>query len=330
MNTVQAFLAAHGERLGVERLGLEGMPSCLFVTPRFRASASVVVLVSPPKGGDPVLVAKIPRLADGDAGMDREAASLRAAQERRPGGYTSIPTVVAYERFGDRPVLIETALAGRALSPAVVRRRPQAMIDLVERWLVERVRDDAPVGPDDVHRLVTEPLHRFALALPGEADLVERSLALVEPLAGAALPSVVEHGDLSHPNLVLGPIGDLGVVDWEMAEARGLPLHDLLFFLTFVAFARAGARTLGEQMAAFDDDFAAGGDARRAVEDHAARLGIDGALIGPLFVACWARYTAALLGRVRREGPVGEGTAAWLASNRWYAPWQRAVAQGGW
>ena len=262
--------------------------------------------------------------------MDREAADLRAAQALRPGGYASIPAVVAYERAGaDRAMLVETALAGRALSPAVARRHPHRALDLVSRWLVERVRHDRPRRP----RRPRLPPHRAPEPIrprPPRAGGPRRPDARPGGAAGrATLPSVVEHGDLSHPNLVLGPTGELGVVDWERAEPRGLPAARPLL-LPHLRRLRPRPRPLPRGPGGrLDSAFAAGdaSGARAAAEDHADRLGIDPALLGPLFVACWARSTLALLGRVRAAGPVGEETAAWLASNRWYAR-ARAVARG--
>jgi len=32
---------------------------------------------------------------------------------------------------------------------------------------------------------------------------------------------VAEHGDLSHPNLIVDPNDELGVVDWELATTEG-------------------------------------------------------------------------------------------------------------
>jgi aminoglycoside phosphotransferase len=322
--TVTAWLAEHGSRLGLATGG-----SCLLLTPRFRASASVVALVAP-TGGEPAIVVKVPRLADGDPGLEREADNLRAAHGSRPGAHGSIPEVLAHEPMGRRAVLAETALAGRALDPGVVRRDPEAAVALVSTWLLDRVRDDVPPDGREVERLVSEPLRRFGRALPGEADLVAATAARVASLTGAALPAVVEHGDLSHPNLLVAD-GALGVVDWELAEPRGLPLHDLYFFLAYVAFARRRARRLDAQVAAFDEAFRPGGWGRTAADDHARRLGLDRDLLGALFVACWARYTVGLLGRLTADGrPVSASTAAWLRANRWYVLWQRALASGGW
>ena len=58
-------------------------------------------------------------------------------------------------------------------------------------------------------------------ALPD--GLVERTLDALRPLRDAGLPLVLEHGDTSHPNLLLRRFGDLAVVDWELANPDGLP-----------------------------------------------------------------------------------------------------------
>jgi aminoglycoside phosphotransferase (APT) family kinase protein len=163
---------------------------------------------------------------------------------------------------------------------------------------------------------VAGPLEPVAALGRGEHDLVDRTLDLCRPLERAVLPVVLEHGDLSHPNVLVGAGDRVGVVDWERAEPAGLPVHDLAFFLAYVAGARHGARTPEGQEAAVRAEETT---TTTALRSHASELGVAEALVAPLVVACWARATADAWAR-------GGGDADWLRGARVTRLWRHALA----
>ena len=273
----------------------------------------------------------MPRVPGDNGGLAREAAVLKAVQEAWPDISETVPRIVAFEE-GHRAVLVETALAGRLLGPALLRREPTRYIDAVVAWLIGLAATRRNVEPDWYERLLERPLNDLAESLPlpvDEVDLVKRTLELVEPLREAELPEVVEHGDLSHPNLIWTGENHVGVVDWELAEEHGLPLQDLAYFLTYATFALRRPADTTAQVAAFHDAFfARGGWARARVEAYARELALDRELLTPLFVFCWARSVARLVERIGGEeaAPMSEETVAWIQQNRYYALWRHAIA----
>lgn len=318
LNRIEVFLEANRERLGLEQYGLREPASYVLVTPRFRASRHVVFLVLPRESAEPALVAKIPRLKRDTGGLAREYAGLTAAQ-KAPVLAGTIPQIVAFEES----LLVETALQGAPLTRSDVRRLAN-LVQTVVDWLLALPR---VLGHEvDYSRLLEAPLRRVSEELGGtETELVERTLKLVAPLRGASLPLTLEHGDLSEPNLIRLDGGRVGLVDWELSEPGGLPAHDLFFFLAYVAFARTRAASSDEQVAAVHDAVVApDGWARPVAVDYARRAGVPRALLGPLFVATWARYFAGLLERLGRGGLRPE-TAEWLVANRFHALWRLAV-----
>jgi aminoglycoside phosphotransferase (APT) family kinase protein len=307
--------------------------SFVLLTPRFRTSRHAVSLLLPRGSIEPTLVAKRPRLVDDLEGIAREA-SVIGVVEASSGTAGTIPRVVAFEPSAPQPVLVETALAGETITPAMLRGSPSTYVEAIVSWLARLPTAPAESDPSWYERLVERPLELFAEAFPAESEesrLVDRTLSLVEPARNTAFPLVVEHGDLSHPNLIRLRDGRVGVLDWELGEERGLPLHDLCFFLAYVAFATRQARETTELVAAFDEAFI-GPDAWAAptLRAYADRLGIQANVLVPLFVCCWARYTSGLVARAEGEPGREEqevDTSGWLQGNRYYALWKRAVEQ---
>jgi aminoglycoside phosphotransferase len=328
MNTILARVDGLRDRPELEGVDLGENARCVILTPRFRTSRHVVALLIPGGAGEPRFVVKLPRLVGDGEGIAREARVLSALRERSLDAVGSIPEVVAWVD-GDRPLLIETALVGASMTRAVVRANPARYIDGVVSWLVRLPRDDLDAA-DSFERLIGKPLALFAESFPKaarERELVARTLEIVEPLHAAAVTRVFEHGDLSHPNLIWLPEGRVGVVDWELSEEEGFPLHDLSFFLAFATFALRRSRTVEECVLAFDDAFfTQGGWVRARAIAYADGLELDDAVLTPLFVACWARYTAGLTIRIAGDRPeLDQEGAAWVRENRYYRLWSHTL-----
>lgn len=341
MNSVLTFLSENWQRFGLEAYGPPGEMNSVLVTPRFHASSHVVFLIVHRGSPQPVLVAKVPRLPGDGETLVREAANLLAIQANRDGGFDSIPRVIVLERRWERPVLVETALVGRPLDPAAVRRDPGSACKSVIAWLVETQsvsRSPARLHSKWFERLIVEPfsyLERNMVLTPSEGALLERTWRLAEVLPVLDLPLVVEHGDLSHPNLLLcagrkSAQAQVGVVDWEVADVHGLPGCDLFFFLTYVAFALNKARENRRFVAAFHEAyFGAEAWAMPYVGQYVQKLGLPTEAMTPLFVLTWVRYLAGLLVRLDgnefSSGEPDSETIAWLRGNRYYALWRHAM-----
>jgi len=232
-------------------------------------------------------------------------------------------------------MLVETAVHGPALDPAqVLRNRDRAVAAGVGFLSGLPVIRPAQDNPDWYARALTRPLADLARLAPldGEIEsLCARTHAVLEPVRDVPLPGVVEHGDMSHPNLFLTEDrSSLLVIDWERATVEGLPGHDLVFFLQYVSQCMRGAVTRPDQLAAFDDAFVGpAGWARPVLATHLVERGVPPELAGLLVVASWARTAASLVSRLGAGGPAGESEATALAealtADRDVALWRHAV-----
>ncbi len=336
MNLILNFLSKNWQRLTLQDFGDPARLSCVMMTPRFRASSHVICFVLAEGRKEPTFVVKLPRLPGDHSRLDREVANLNAANRKRAENDFSIPHVVAYEDYHQHRLLIETAVPGRTMSPAVVRRQPELCLETTIAWLTNLQLTTMTRSAKDNNwfaRLIEEPFLRFKKILP-ETDeavrLIDETVAMMKPFRNYDLPFVMSHEDFSPPNILQADNGRIGVVDWELAEPQGLPASDLFFFLTFIAFARNDARKNEMYVKSFRQAFFdSNAWARPYVERYCERLRVSHEMLAPLFVATWGRYVAGLLARLQEGAEsnqeVDPTTLKWLKTNRYYQLWKYTI-----
>ena len=302
-----------------ERLGVT------LLTPRFRASRNVTFLGCHLGGGGIRVVAKTPRLREDGSALQAEAKRLDSIQSLRPGGFDSLPRILSVEEFGGRTLLIESALPGLLLSPTRLRRSRRRACRQVTSWLIDFHLATRRIERPDLNGLLMAPLERIGRALP-RLELVTRSRQGLSEILHSSLPTVCEHGDLSHPNLILESNTKLGVVDWGWAEIRGLPTVDLFFFLIYAT--RAG-EPLNET--ALERTFhPREGWALPFIDRYARQLKLDRNWLRGLFIACWVRSVARTLDRLRSERTdLSKSQRDWLVQHPYVAAWEYALRWEG-
>lgn len=337
MNIVLHYLTQNWTRLDLDKDAGQPELACTVLTPRFRTSSHLIFFVHKRGTSAPAFVAKVPRLPGDHERLAQEAALLQRIHTYRADGFGSIPRLIAFEACGPYRLLIETAVAGVPMRPALVRKNFDGCLEAGVSWLIDFHRATAhepSAGDAWLHEQIQAPLQTLEQMLPqakAGMDVPGESHHLLDALRQEGLPAVVSHGDLSHPNIMLAGEFGLRVVDWELAAEDGLPALDLFFFLTYLAFARANAQKTGGHEAAFHRAFFgreawAGPSIRR----YCAALQISPRAAVSLFVLCWAKYVADLVRRLeRRQEPdrrLSEETARWLQQNRYYRLWSHALA----
>ena len=309
----------------------EGAP-VLHVTPAFAESRHVVGLVV--RRGRVLGVLKTPRGAWDTEGVLHEGTVLRRLHELAPDLRGTAPEALACVTAGERRVLVETPVEGEPLNHARVRRDPRSA-DVAVAWvrgLPVTGRTDGGAALDELLAPAAARLEQVAPSGHPLLDLLAATWEQASPLRGRDVPRVLEHGDPAHPNLLLLDGGRrLGVVDWELGEVSGLPAHDLVQLLAFLAFARAGVHGVADEVPVLRRDLLADdGWARRILRDELAPV-VDDDLVRPLVVTAWARAALRLLGRVEtgEDAHTRERALALLESSRNVALWREAVAAGG-
>lgn len=284
------------------------------VAPGYRRSRAVIGVATDDDGRHLHSVAKVARRPEHDSLVAREAAllgELRVRSEAFPGA----PRRARVAHRAGRDVLVEDAVIGRPLDRQAVRRDPVGALVAGRRWIDALPCREAAIPDEDgrADLLLRAPLAAVA-ARPGiRAETVGAATEILGALASVPLPVVFEHGDLSHPNLLVRD-GVLAAVDWERARPDGLPLHDLAFFVAYLTESIERPHTLDDLSSAVVRALRPHGWARPELDVHAERLGLDRGLVTGLQVACWTRHLAARPIAGATDGSPSREEALWTAT----------------
>jgi hypothetical protein len=181
----------------------------------------------PDKEPDPRWVVKCSRVPGYSQPFDREEEALQALDSLPPTLRGHAPRLVCRFEVDGHAAAVETAGTGQPLHTVLPEARhadAREIIDAIADWIV--VVGHATILPPDelepeLARLENEVVLPWT-AVGAPMDLVS-NLPRVAP--------VLQHNDLGCWNIVVRD-GRFTVVDWESTRRAGLPLWDLIYFLT--------------------------------------------------------------------------------------------------
>jgi hypothetical protein len=264
--------------------------SMLLVTGGPRSVSKAVLLGFAEPGPVPRIAIKAPRVDAAAAGVRREGAVLASLGERRP--VPGIPRLLFRREVEGVPLVGETALAGRPLEHLLGARSLRAWSLRVADWLAALAVGEQERSAAHWRDTIVEPaLALFTDQFGRVADrgLLRESEGIVRAIG--ALPAVPEQRDFGPWNLLVMPEGDLGVLDWESADANGLPLLDLLYFLAYASFNVDRAHHRDARVSSYrrslDASTPTGVVRRECVARYADALGLERGALGPLRVLLW-------------------------------------------
>ena len=255
-----------------------------------RSISKVVGLGFAADSAEPVFAIKWSRVPESEPGLRREADALAASHAHRPA--PGVPRLLA--RIDDAPLAIaESAARGSPMFPRLTKKNVATLTRLAAAWLSEfNARERGTLIDKPTMRAWTSrEVQRFAETFGPVIDqsLLEQTSRLCEQLG--EIPSVIEHRDFGPWNLFLDDTRRLTVLDWESSRVRGLPLLDLIYLITYMAFFVDGAMVSRR----FDDSYRALLDSRTAMgalrqellEQHREQIGISIAAVRALRALCW-------------------------------------------
>jgi aminoglycoside phosphotransferase (APT) family kinase protein len=185
----------------------------------------------------PSAVAKVARVASGDAAIVREARSLESVRGVLPDDSKSaVPVPVRAGAINGRAYLLTSAVAGETelhhTWGARVARRADRRIALALAWCT-RMAEVTTNGTIAGARWLDAPaealLDRMA-ALGLAAEARSKLAARLPQLLATEWPAGFAHGDFFPGNVVFAPAGRIGVVDWALAEPMAPLFFDALTY----------------------------------------------------------------------------------------------------
>ncbi len=221
----------------------------------------VSLLLFPPAGEVPELVAKVPGSDVAARSVEAEIAALSRIDRRSLGPLAAtIPRVTAVAEHEGWPVLVMNALPGRLMLAGYHSWRHTARPGAVRadfaaagRWLAG-VQERTAHGSGDLAGMLEGTATAIAARFADDSTAADLAAldALAGRLSGHPVPLVLCHGDFWPGNLLLAGGRVSGVIDWEGARPSGPPACDLArFALSYSLYldrhARPGRRVPGHR-----------------------------------------------------------------------------------
>jgi phosphotransferase family enzyme len=269
---------------------------------------------------EPAWVIKCSRVPGHDAPFVRDEESLASLDVLPDELRRHAPRLTTRLQVDGLPAAVETAAPGQPLHVLLQRgTTPGArVVGLIADWIVE--------------------LAAATRLPPGElAPEVARLAAIDADVAGALplLPAVLQHNDLGCWNVLVHG-DDFTVVDWESSRRAGLPLWDLVYFLTDALTAGPGAGKEDRVAALLRGELDASHVLFTRLRSAAERMRIPLDVVGPIVTLAWLHHgrSARHRGLVAAEhaaetrpssaaGPLQQVTKYWLTDpalgTRWPA-----------
>jgi hypothetical protein len=293
----------------------------VIVRAKWRAGDGTVVLQAVDRGARPLVLAKAMLNDESKGRREREIDLLarfgpaaRAAGAMVPGARSA--------NVGTLSVAIEDVVPGVPAAVLLNARRlsVDAVLTKVAAWLEEwsrRTVTRRPLDLERVERAVLRPARLLAPQLDNGARYLAWLEARCQAVIGDVVPFVAAHGDLTMSNVLIADARALGIVDWEMAVADGLPLSDFWYAATDAVSA---VDRYADRQTAFarcmSEDTALGQLVATHVNRLATAVGVSGAFAVMCLHGCWLQH---VVNEQRKRSP-GEarpfqGIVQWLASH---------------
>ncbi len=272
--------------------------SFLIKTSGVQLFSKIVCLVfSNPDSGIPDWVIKVPRFPEDAASLEHEKIILnelsRMVEQKRSA--LGIPSMLFNAKLNDMEFYGQTALQGKPLTQGIsgrqlhetAHRMTEFQIALAEasvRWA------DTTTSQEIVDRML-EKLTIFVNSLPGSNHLAQ-SRRLLQHLP--YLPPVFSHNDFTPWNIVQAR-DRLSVFDWSDAQQKGLPMLDLIYGLSTLAFWLDHANSAESMKLSYqnlvDPQDPKGAVFAECLALYAKRVGIESELVGPLRLLTWMHHS---------------------------------------
>ncbi|HYD47285.1 MAG TPA: phosphotransferase [Terriglobales bacterium] len=238
----------------------------------------------------PLLFARLAR-DPRDSNVLIEEERLLRQLAAHPALQPHLAALVGIVEIDGQPLLLERAAPGEMMGrhlwmAALSRRLPADVAETLPILVALGSATRRPLSPSDFDAQLLEPLRQCCRTLGGDSGRFDAIAASLQQQLGAEPFAVLVHGDANPNNLLVEASSRRAwLIDWETA-APGLPLHDLMYFLSRYAYL-GGVVPWGSKAArvrAFHgENHWAAVAARQAVRRYCEALSLPAATVLPLF-----------------------------------------------
>lgn len=277
----------------------------------------------------PSLIVKLARVSEMAEVLDREASNLRALRVLHPELIHGVPQVLFSHEWAGQTVLGETALAGRPLYTVLQRETARDLAIKVTEWLAG-LAGKPPACPRSEwwDRLIGKTVDKFERNFGRVLDPAKLQTTHTALSTLGDLPLVYEHRDFSPWNVLIDRNAEPVILDWESAEPRGLPVLDLVYFLTYLAFFLDGAmdshRFRESYRASLDPAAFTGSIVADCQQRYLARVGLDPDVLRPLRLLTWLVHSQSEYRQM--AGGAGQPSLSELRSGLFVSLWEEELS----
>lgn len=268
-----------------------------------------------PDAARPELILKATRTPAFNHRLEQEHAALCAIQERALAQRGTYPEAVFLDRHEGLAILAEKVVDGTPFRVVTTATPECPVAEAAIDWVIELGSRSAVITVGN-RSILKERFDTMLSRLAAAYDLTAAEHRFLEDTlerfgaSRAELPLVFRHGDAGTWNVLVTPGGRPAFLDWELGEASGPPLWDLLDFTRSFGnwIARIAGhhdsiltyrRMLDECGPAFEYQLA-------AVRHYCAETGLPWRDVEPLFYFYW--IDRALRQAAWTEGPLADAT----------------------
>ena len=209
----------------------------VLLTGGFRSINKVVRMEFAGAATVPNAVKKMSRVPESVAALIKEETTLRAVHASHTEGMGGVPQVLFAQGGEDQYALGETVLNGVPIWTALRHDNFRKLALKATDWLIALAGSAQQYERADWQQHIWQPAwEQFSQSFGPcfDAAGLDEMRAQIESLGNLSV--VCEQRDFSPWNVLLDDRDELIVLDWESAELRGLPLLDLIYFLTYLVF----------------------------------------------------------------------------------------------
>lgn len=210
----------------------------------------------------------------------------------------SVPKPILYEKIGITHALITDYLAGRTMEHMIIKKRlsrkmSELFLKEMTEWLIE-LNFHTVSEPIDIYEYANNLLKEYILYYPYHKSFFAE---ILDSVNGISVPATFVHGNPAAGNILVDEKGlkrgdcTLRLVDWAVARERGIPLSDLIIFLTWygLTFFSTGDFSRSYRLTFFESNQFSN-NVKEAVYSYCERAKIDKKLITPIFCITWMEY----------------------------------------